>query len=668
MLMSLIAACASDTPDAPRHSTQKSTSLASGMQKLSLPESEASEQYGGVVAGAGDVNGDGFGDVLVGMSRANDREGAAFLYYGSLSGVDVEAGLELVPPSPDRDSSFGGNLKGVGDVDGDGFGDIAVTATDPLNTGRVYFYPGSEVGLDTGASILIEPSDPGIGDGFGLLMSGHVDLDGDGYEDLVIGASNDDDGYDNSGSVYVYFGGWDGPDSSSEIQIRPSDAAESDHFGTAIAAAGDLNGDGLGDVLIGAPYARDNLGVVYVYHGATTGLLLSEVLMASDANMAEYFGKSVAGLGDADGDGFNDLLIGAPYDDSTGSDSGSAYAYDSVGTKKPVEQKLTASDGDHRDLYGSSLSAAGDLDGDGFSDAVIGAGSADGDIAEDAGVVYVYYGGPAGLSGEVRITLETLEQVRFGTTLSSAGDVNGDGLDDLIVSAPGQDDYRGAAYLIYGQLRDGDGDGLSSQEDCDDADPGVGGPTERHPDSDGDGYGARDAVAVVCPDEAGYLDDDSDCDDSDPHVNLPHVQYTDSDGDGFGDASSSEAACPGDAGYSEDRSDCDDTEPTTHPGAVDTCGDGVDSDCDGWGDALDDEDDDELSHAAELALGTDPCNPDTDGDGIPDGLDDDPLGGLDTAGAPPAGCGCGGGSAWMLLPLLSLRWRDARSARARQRR
>jgi hypothetical protein len=627
------------------------------MQELSLSSDQDSESYGITVSGAGDVNGDGFGDVIVGMPYAYASKGAAYLYYGSTSGSDVTSVIELRSPEPGEDNSFGGVLKWIGDINGDSFDDIAVNSSNSKETGKVYIFHGSDSGVDANAAVSIEPSDPGIGASFGAAISGRADLNGDGYDDLVIGSPNDDDDYENSGSIYVYYGSSVGLDLDSEVKIYPSDRDTSDRFGSALATAGDLNNDGYGDVLIGAPYALDNQGSVYVFYGSATGLMTTESLKitASDANNAEYFGKSVAGVGDINGDGHGDLLIGAPYDDSSGSDSGSVYIYYGSDTGGFIEQKLVAFDGDHNDRYGSALSASGDLDGDGFADVVIGSGVVDGDKIEDVGAAYVYYGSTNGLDEAfgVKIIRETMEELRFGSSLSSAGDVDADGFDDLIIGAYGYDDSRGAAYIIYGQLRDQDGDGASSQVDCDDTDANVGEPSERHPDSDGDGYGDHATSEAVCPEEAGYLDDDSDCDDSNPDINLPYIQYADNDGDGFGDVELSGEACPDDEGYTEDRTDCDDTEPTTYPGASDICGDGIDSDCDGWGYPWDDEDADGLSHAEELVLGTDPCDEDTDNDGILDGLDENPLGEVDTGDpekiqAPD--CGCGGGTmAWVLI-------------------
>ncbi|MFT5587191.1 MAG: hypothetical protein ACI9VR_004799, partial [Cognaticolwellia sp.] len=251
------------------------------------------------------------------------------------------------------------------------------------------------------------------------------------------------------------------PALSVEDKLVASDGAAYDFFGNSVSAAGDVDGDGYDDLVVGAVYDGDNgsfSGSVYVYYGTATGIstAFQDKLVASDGAAADYFGTSVSGAGDVNRDGYDDLVVGAYGDDDNGSISGSAYVYygTPTGISTASQDKLVALDGAAGDYFGISVSGAGDVNGDGYDDLVVGAFQ-DGDNGSASGSAYVYYGTPTGISTASQNKLVATDGAKhdaFGSSVSGAGDVDGDGYDDLIVGAHGDDDNgsgSGSAYVYY---------------------------------------------------------------------------------------------------------------------------------------------------------------------------------------------------------------------------
>ena len=382
--------------------------------------------FGYSVSGAGDINGDGFADVIVGAmfddNNIRFNSGSAQV----LSGTD---GSVLYTFNGDgSDDRFGESVSSAGDVNGDGFDDVIVGSFRDDNNGRV----------DSGSARVLSGSDGSVlftfnGDGardyFGTSVSGAGDVNGDGFADVIVGASWDDNNGDRSGSARV-LSGVDG----AVLYSFDGDSAY-DSFGGSVSAAGDVNGDGFADVIVGARFdynsGPDPSGSARVLSGVDGAVLYS--FNGDSAN--DSFGGSVSAAGDVNGDGFDDLVVGAFGDDNNGPTSGSARVLS--GADGSV---LFNFDGDGADdRFGFSVSGAGDVNGDGFDDLIVGAYKDDNNGLTDSGSARIL----SGADGTVLFMFDgDGADDRFGISVSGAGDVNGDGFADIIVGAS-RDDNNG---------------------------------------------------------------------------------------------------------------------------------------------------------------------------------------------------------------------------------
>jgi hypothetical protein len=411
-----------------------------GNNGFQLDGKTVDDEFGRAVSSAGDVNGDGFDDVIVGARYADpngDKSGAAYVVFGKAGGFD---------PSLQ-----------VNDLDGD----------------DGFLIKGEEAMGYAGISV-----------------SSAGDINADGIDDLIVGGHGTDANGINAGASYVVFGKNTGfaktllvADLDGNNGFKIAGAAGYDLSGHSVSAAGDVNGDGIDDIIIGADLADfddPSSGTSYVVFGSESGFGASLILTALDGtngfridgeNVLDGSGISVSDAGDVNADGFADIIIGAPGADPHGESSGAAYVLFGSGAGFAASINLLDLDGNDGfqlsgvalgDRAGISVAAAGDVNGDGFDDVIVGADRATTNGTK-AGAAYVVFGAADGFPATIEISdLNGLDGFRIdgasaydyaGISVSSAGDVNGDGLADLIVGSF-DDTGNSGGYVVFGRLPD----------------------------------------------------------------------------------------------------------------------------------------------------------------------------------------------------------------------
>jgi hypothetical protein len=436
--------------------------------------------FGYSVATAGDLNGDGYADVVVGapgytQDPEGNPEGWAFVYPGSWDGIETYAGFTM---QGDQEWAwFGGCVATAGDVNGDGRSDmlVGVPAYDGAasGTGRAVVYHGIGLYPKGTAGWVLESNQEGAE--FGKSMAGVGDVNGDGFSDIVVGAPSYDAGQANEGAVFLFLGSRTGP---GVLPVWYAEGNQADaYLGSSVAAAGDVNGDGYPDAIVGANrYTQmyEDEGGAFIWlsgSGVPSGTPFNADWRVYGGEAGARLGFSVAGAGDVDGDGFGDVVVGVPYADHPETDEGVAYVYRGSSTGPSKTPDWTLDEDDDYSEYGLSVSTAGDMNGDGYSDVLVGAPkSARGESTE--GVAYVYVGSETGLVASTPWWWAESNQVgaRLGSSVASAGDVDGDRFSDVIIGAPrynyGSFTDNGAAFL-WGGAYSPPPTGTPDNADCD---------------------------------------------------------------------------------------------------------------------------------------------------------------------------------------------------------
>lgn len=385
---------------------------------------KANDGLGLSVSRAGDVNKDGYGDIIVGApyndSIASDA-GAVYVYSGKTGALLYTL---LGDSANDR---FGTSVSWAGDVDNDGYDDFIVGARYASSSrGKAKVFSGR-----TGALIYSFSGDS-PGDQFGLSVSGLGDIDGDGYDDVIVGVPYSDTAGTDRGEAFVFSG-------RTGLRLYTFWDGLGDRFGWSVSSGGDVNKDGVPDIVVGEPYGDStgtDVGIVYVYSGATGYQLYHFLGEAAGDN----FGLSVASAGDVNGDGYADLLIGAPNH----TNGGSVYIYS--GKTGALLGAIYNPGPPVNDLFGYSVSGVGDVNGDGKGDFIVGAPQNDAG-GSNAGRTYLY-SGATGFPLLCTLTGEASSDY-FGMSGAGAGDVDRNGVPDIIAGAFGNDAGGSSAGRAY---------------------------------------------------------------------------------------------------------------------------------------------------------------------------------------------------------------------------
>ncbi len=411
---------------------------------IALVDESVGSKHGYSVATAGDVNGDTFADLIVGApgnNAAGLNAGRVYVYFG---GPAEDAVADLVFTGEYR-NKFGIAVGTAGDFNGDTYDDVIV-GTDPQSVagvpGRAYVYFGGP-GADSTADLFF--SGTTVGDAFGYSVGSAGDVNGDTYDDLIIGAFHDNTSGSATGRAYVYFGG-PGFDATADLVLTGE--VTGDEFGISVGSAGDVNGDSYVDLIVGAKRndgGCGNCGRAYVYFGGPTVDSTADLVL-DGLSWGSGFGADVAGTGDVNNDGYDDVIVAAPlYEAYMESYRGAAYVFFG-GAAPDAAHDLFFQGSTTQDNLGSAVGAAGDMNGDGADDFLVGAYWAE----NGAGCAYVHLGGAAVDSIPDFVLTGEGQYSYYGFAAATAGDMDGDGRDEIVVGAWGNDEVgtnAGKAYV-----------------------------------------------------------------------------------------------------------------------------------------------------------------------------------------------------------------------------
>jgi len=409
----------------------------------------AGDWFGYSVSTAGDVNGDGYSDVIVGAmdNRAGGiRAGRVYIYYG---GTIMDNTADVIMTGEAAEDRFGNWVSTAGDVNGDGYSDVIVGSTGNdaggTSAGRSYIYFGG-ISMDNIVDVII--TGEASGHRLGNSVSTAGDVNGDGYSDVIVGAYFNDAGGRRAGRSYIYFGGTS-MDNLADV-VMTGEAA-GDYFGESVSTAGDVNGDGYNDVIVGA-FANDAGGVdagrSYIYFGGILMDNLADVIMTGEA-ADDFFGYATSIAGDVNGDGYSDVIVGAYQNDTGGDNAGRSYIYFGGTSMDNIADVIMTGEAAY-DNFGYSVYTTGDVNGDGYNNVIIGAWKNDAG-GNNAGRAYIYaifvpefgiISGTVSVSGNglTSVTVKLLDEA--GLPVAGFDDINTDTNGDYSFTDVPAGDYQ----------------------------------------------------------------------------------------------------------------------------------------------------------------------------------------------------------------------------------
>jgi len=409
---------------------------------------QAGAAYGTVLGGGGDLNGDGYADLVIGepgyVLPDGHANGRVLVFRGRPDGFRLEPDQALLGPEPG--SRFGAFVAMAGDVNGDQVADLAVGSPDyhggVLRQGRVDVYWGSSSGFRA------EPDWTRLG-GMIEMRLGRVartgDLNGDGMDDLLIAGDTGRIIPGSPGEVWVIAGSSTGL--TQQVIWNRRGTQQTELYGDAAANAGDVNRDGLSDFVVGTMLydgREENEGRVQVFLGRGQGPAAEPDWTLSHTSLRtpfrwsakeQRFGSAVAAAGDLNGDGIDDLVVGGSHVAYEDEKEGRAFVWYGSQSGLGASADWTAEGNEVDGHFATGVAGVGDVNGDGVDDLLISGRTLDhGEVNE--GVVALYYGSTKGLSPWPSWTAESDERgAELGTVVCALGDANGDGLADFAVGA-----------------------------------------------------------------------------------------------------------------------------------------------------------------------------------------------------------------------------------------
>jgi hypothetical protein len=392
---------------------------------------------GNSVANLGDVNGDGYDDFGVAGLKADPpgtENGQVFIFYGGPSFDNIP---DVTLFGTTNLGQFGSSISGAGDVNGDGYDDVIVT--DYPHSGalsNVYIYYGGNP-MDNVVDVTLQSF---AKTGYESACSKAGDVNRDGFDDVIVGEAFNSSGGANRGRALIYFGG--SPMNNIPDIILSGEAA-GDLFGCSVSDAGDVNRDGYSDVIVGAEGNSSQRGKAYIFYGGASMNNVADVIM-SGSTAGDRFGYSVSEAGDYNGDGFSDVIVGSPFNDVVSENAGKAEIFYGGSPMNSIADVTFWGEGIN-DRCGMKVACAGNVNNDIYSDVIVSSPLSKIDGRPNSGRVRIFYGG----SVNPPLVLTGNPYSNFGVAACSAGDVNNDGSDDILVGGLGNMEGNGGAYLYY---------------------------------------------------------------------------------------------------------------------------------------------------------------------------------------------------------------------------